>query len=103
MAECQVRGAIKLPKTEMNTRFNNIGSLLSKSVFSTFSKVWEQKMRYVSIYGVVLSLFVEFLRSKKIKFVKFHIFGGGETGKYGRLKNCANKMWKLFEKALRQE
>ena len=31
--------------------------------------------RYVSIYGGVLSLFVKFSRSKKIKSVKFHIFG----------------------------
>ena len=47
-------------------------SFLSESVFSSISKAWKY-WRYVSIYGGVLSLFVKFSRSKKIKFVKFHV------------------------------
>ena len=59
-------------KSALHKRF--LGSFLSESVFSIISK-FENNWRYVSIYGGVLSLFVKFSRSKKIKFVKFHIFG----------------------------
>ena len=36
-----------------------------------FGNMW----RYVSIYGGLLSLFVKFSRSIKIKVIKLHIFG----------------------------
>ena len=49
-----------------------IGELFSP-FFPFFPKCGNNR-RYVSIYGGVLSLFVKFSRSKKIKFVQFHIY-----------------------------
>ena len=62
--------------------------------FPQFGNNW----RYLSIYGGVLSLFVKISRSKNFKFVNIPIFGK-KTGKYGRLKNCAKKMSKNWEKS----
>ena len=52
------------------------------------------------MYGGVLSLFVKFSRSEKIKFVKFHTLGKKKkkTGKYGGSKKCAKIMSKTWEK-----
>ena len=46
----------------------------------------------------LVCIFVKFSRSQKIKFVKFHIFGGKNQE---NLKIWAKKMWRLWKKALR--
>ena len=46
---------------------------------------------------------MKFSRSKKIKFVKFHVFGDLFLGKYGRLKNCAKNMSKLWGKNFKKK
>ena len=63
--------------------------------FPKFGYNW----RYVSIYGGVLSPFVKFSRSIKINLVKFHTFWKKNQGNMkDRLKNCAKKMSKIWEK-----
>ena len=47
----------------------------SQSFFSLLFPKFGNNWRYVPVYGGFLSLFVNFPRSKTIKFVKFHIFG----------------------------
>ena len=66
--------------------------------FPEFPK-FENIGRYVSRYGGVLSLFVKFSRRKKIRSVNFHVFGKKKSGTCGRLKSCAKKTWKLWEKS----
>ena len=44
----------------------------------------------------VLSLFLKLSRSKKIKFVKFHIFGGKSRKSWKIKKIARKKMWKLW-------
>ena len=57
-----------------------------------FGNMW----RYVSIYGGLLSLFVKFSRSIKIKVIKLHIFGK-KNRKIWKIENCAKKMSKLWK------
>ena len=72
--------------------------LIGELFFPDFLK-FGSNWRYVSIYGGVLSLYVEIFSSNKNKFVKFHVFGKKKTGRSGRLKNCAKKIWKLWGKS----
>ena len=71
-----------------------------RAFFPKFPKFGNNRriFRYVSIHGGVLSLFVKFSRTKNTKFVNIPIFGK-KTGKYGRLKNCAKKTSKNWEKS----
>ena len=68
-----------------------------KAFFAWFPK-FGNNLRYVSIDGGVLSLFVMFSRRKKTKFVKFHAFGKKKEGKNERLKNCTKQMSNLWGK-----
>ena len=51
------------------------------------------------MYGGVQSLFVKFSRTKNIKFVKTFQYLEKKLGKYGRSKNCAKKMSKIWEES----
>ena len=61
--------------------------------FPKFGNIW----RYVSTYGGVLSVFVKFSISKKIKFVKVYIFGKKKIRKMCKIENLreiiVSKLW----------
>ena len=49
--------------------------LIGERFFFSYSPKFRNNWRYVSTCGGALSLFVKLSSSKKIKFIKFHIFG----------------------------
>ena len=79
-------------------------SFLSESFSPRIPRVSEcgNNWKYASRYGGVLSEFVKYFRSKKIRQVVNHkyIIRKKISGKSGRLKSCAKKIWKLLAKKL---
>ena len=65
-------------------------------IFHKFGNNW----RYVSIFGGVLSLFVKFSRSKKIKFVKVLTYLGNKIKKIWKIEKLREKKVEIMGKKL---
>ena len=73
--------------------------LIGEFFFPEFPR-FDNNWRYVSKYGGVLSLFVKFSRSKKIRKVKYIMHLEEKNGKILKVKKMREKIWKLREKRI---